>query len=158
MKMQNNVHLLRFLIEIRHHNDEVTIGFVFTEQAQDIPAMMEQAHYFFPIELLNGETIYLAKKDIKAFKIVDVVKDIHHNIWSFDPYLVLGITSDISEADLHKHYIELLKTVHPDVIDIHHLNPAFKVLATDMTRRIMSAFEFVRSEISLKKYQQGDAL
>lgn len=153
---QQPLNLLRFLIEIRHQNDEMTVGFILADSLNDIPTIMEQANHFFLLELINGETIYLAKQDVKAFKVVNTQTDVQHHIWSFDPYTVLGVTESMNEQALQKHYIDMLKKVHPDVIDMHLLHPAFKTLATDMTRRIMSAFELVRSDISLKNYTQQE--
>jgi DnaJ-domain-containing protein 1 len=145
---------LRILVEIRHQNDEVTICFIFTDDNETIYDLMGNPHPFLCVELLDGEYIFIAKSDIRAFKICLNKKDSLYNIWSFDPYCVMQVEQNIDAAALQKQYIQLLKMTHPDVIDTQNLHPAFKILATDMTRRIMSAFEFIRSDISLAQYNE----
>ena len=140
---------LRILVEIRHKNDEVTLGFVFTEEEQDVYNLFNKKTLFLFVEYLNGEQVFIAKDDIRAFKICDTQNDENYKIWSFDPYTVLGVDTSVDSQSLQETYVALLKKTHPDVIDTDHIHPAFKGLATDMTRRIMSAFEFVRSELSV---------
>ncbi|MEM6603213.1 MAG: J domain-containing protein [Pseudomonadota bacterium] len=139
---------LRICVEIRHKNNDVTICFMFIDDEETVYDILNGSAEFILVELLNQEIIYIAKSDIKAFKMCDTDKDEIYNIWSFDPYAVLGVEASIDSQSLQERYISLLKKTHPDVIDTNHLHPAFKSLATDMTRRILSAFEFVRSELS----------
>ena len=145
---------LRILVEIRHKNDDVTLGFIYTDDDQNAYDLFNNKELFLFIEYLNGEQVFFAKDDIRAFKICDTKNDKNYNIWSFDPYVVLGVDTSITSQALEEVYVALLKKTHPDVIDTDHLHPAFKGLATDMTRRIMSAFEFVRSELSLMHHQE----
>jgi len=145
---------LRILVEIRHKNDDVTLGFVYIDDDQNAYDLFNDKAPFLFIEYLNGEQVFLSKDDIRAFKICDTKNDKNYNIWSFDPYVVLGVDTSINSQALEDVYVALLKKTHPDVIDTDHIHPAFKGLATDMTRRIMSAFEFVRSELSLMHHQE----
>lgn len=139
---------LRTLIEIRHKNDEITTCFVFPDEETSILNLLNDRNLFIVAELLSGETIFIAKDDIKAFKIPDTQSDATFSIWSFDPYTVLGVEPNIDARSLFAHYTELLKKTHPDVVNTKELHPAFRGLATDMTRRIISAFEFIRADIS----------
>lgn len=144
---------LRILIELRHQNNDVSIGFVYVDNQEDVLKIFTQKNTFIPFELLDNEFIFIALSDVRAFKIIPTQKSDLYNIWSFDPYVVMGVETDINSHDLQQKYISLLKQTHPDVIDTSSLHPAFKILATDMTRRIMSAFEFIRAELSLNNHR-----
>ena len=100
---------LRILVEIRHRNDEVTLGFVFTDEEETAYDLFNQKSPFLFVEYLNGEQVFLAKDDMRAFKICDTKKDEVNNIWSFDPYVVLGVETNVTSHGLQEAYVAMLK-------------------------------------------------
>ncbi len=56
-----------------------------------------------------------------------------------DPYTVLGIDRDASEADIKKAYRRLVSQYHPDKVS--HLGPEFRELAEQRFKQIQQAYE-----------------
>jgi hypothetical protein len=137
---------LKTPIEIQHLDGGVTFCFVFIDNPESLYQYMVSLQEFLPAMILSGDIIYISKSDIKAFRSFDAQKFEKEYIWSFDPYTVLGVDDDISLDSLHNHYIHLLKKTHPDIVSDKELHPVFKDLASDITRRIISAYEFIRAE------------
>ncbi len=137
---------LKTPIEIKHHNGSVTFCFIFPDNPDNLHQYVISCTEFLPIMLLSGEIVYIAKSDIKAFRSFDPKAQENGYIWSYDPYTVLGVSVDISLEELHERYIILLKQMHPDIVSDKGLHPVFKDLATDITRRLISAYEFIRAE------------
>ncbi len=137
---------LKTPIEVQHTNGNVTFCFVFIDSPDNLYPYIIATQEFLPVMILSGDIVYIAKSDIKAFRPFDPKKFDTGYVWSFDPYTVLGVDSDISLDNLHEHYIDLLKSVHPDIISEKNLHAVFKDLASDVTRRIISAYEFIRAE------------
>jgi hypothetical protein len=133
-------------IEIQHLDGTVTFCFIFIDNPESFYHYMVSIQDFLPVVILSGDIVYIAKSSIKAFRTFDLQKFEAGYIWSFDPYTILGVNHDISLEDLHNHYIDLLKQVHPDIVADKNLHSAFQDLALDMTRRIISAYEFIRTE------------
>jgi DnaJ-domain-containing protein 1 len=143
---------LKTPIEVQHTNGGVTFCFVFIDSPENLYSYIISTQEFLPVMILSGDIVYMAKSDIKAFRTFDPKKLEKGYVWSFDPYIVLGVDDDISLDDLHNHYIALLKNVHPDIISDKNLHSVFKDLASDVTRRIISAYEFIRAEKLSKGY------
>ncbi len=58
-----------------------------------------------------------------------------------DPYHVLGISRDATEAELNARYRQLLQVNHPD--KVAQLDPNIHAFATERSRRIIEAYELV---------------
>jgi|GEM_PF-4688681 len=140
-------------IEIQHLNGQVTLCFIRLDSPNNLYQYMASIKDFVPITILSNEMIYIAKSDVKAFRLLDKKKLETANIWSFDPYTVLSVERDVTIEELHEQYIALLKLTHPDIIDNKKIHDAFKDVASDITRRIINAYEFIRTE----KMSQEDA-
>lgn len=143
---------LKIPIEIQHVNSNVTFCFVFIDNPENLYSYILSVQEFLPVMILSGDIIYLAKSDIKAFRPFDAQKFDGGYVWSFDPYTVLGVKEDIELDDLHNHYIQLLRSVHPDIVSEKDLHIVFRDLAHDITRRIISAYEFIRAEKLAKEH------
>lgn len=133
-------------IEIQHFNGNTTFCFILLDEPQNLHSYIVNTQDFLPVLLLSGEMIYISKSDIRAFRALDVKEDKKEYIWSFDPYRVLGVDQDISLEALHTKYITLLKSIHPEIIEEKQIHPVFKDLASDLTRRVISAYEYIRAE------------
>lgn len=140
----------RILVEIKHHDNAVSIGYVFLSEEETLYQHFNKGLAFIELEIFSGEHIFIALPDIKAFKECDTQNDSVYNIWSFDPYKVMDVPQDIDKEALQAEYNKILQMIHPDIIENHHLHPAFKAIARDLTRRIISAFEFIHSEIYIQ--------
>jgi len=147
LKMTNfTLGKLKTPIEIQHVNGDVTFCFVFLDNPENLYAYVTSIKDFLPVMILSNDLMYIAKSDIKAFKMFSNEHSQKGYIWSFDPYIVMGVDPEISLKNLHTHYIGLLKQVHPDIIDDKKIHHVFKDIASDITRRIISAYEFIRAE------------
>ncbi len=144
---------LKTPIEVQHLNGGVTFCFVFIDSPESLYHYMVSVQNFLPVMILSGDIVYIAKSDIKAFRSFDNKQFQGEYIWSFDPYTVLGVATDISLEELHNHYIDLLKKVHPDIISEKNLHTVFQEFANDVTRRIISAYEFIRAEKLSRSYE-----
>lgn len=133
-------------IEIQHLDGTVTLCFVFVENPEYLYDYILSVSEFLPVMILSNEIVFIAKSSIKAFKTFDLQTADTGSVWSFDPYSVLGVDSDISLVDLHNHYINLLKQVHPDIVSDKGLHESFTSFAQDVTRRIISAYDIIRTE------------
>jgi preprotein translocase subunit Sec63 len=137
---------LKMPIEIQHLDGAVTFCFILIDNPESLYDYIVSVKEFLPVMILSGDVVYIAKSNIKAFRSFDLDKVETSYVWSFDPYTILGVDADISPEDLHNHYINLLKQVHPDIVGDKNLHSVFKELAIDITRRIISAYEFIRTE------------
>lgn len=64
-----------------------------------------------------------------------------------DPYQILGVRRDVTENELNLRYRQLLRMNHPD--KVAQLDPAIQAFATERARRIIEAFEHVRSRVAV---------
>ncbi len=67
-----------------------------------------------------------------------------------DPYEVLGITSDVSDADLKKAYRKLIREYHPDTLMSQGLPQEFIDLANDKMAAINAAYDQIEKTRGLK--------
>lgn len=137
---------IKVLIEIRHMNDSVTECFALTEADIGLQGRLNGAEKFIPVELLSGEVIFIAKSDIKAFKLCETETDEQRRLWSLDPYTILNVTADSSDEEVRETYFALLQKIHPDTVDLEKNHPVFRVFATEITRRVIGAFEYITGE------------
>lgn len=65
-----------------------------------------------------------------------------------DPYTVLGITREATEADIKKAYRKLIREYHPDTVEAK--DEAQKEQATKRFREIQEAYERICNERGIK--------
>ncbi|NEU15053.1 J domain-containing protein [Methylobacterium sp. BTF04] len=68
---------------------------------------------------------------------------------SDDPYKVLGVTRDVSEADLRKAYRKLAKKLHPD------LNPGNKK-AEEAFKKVATAYDLLNDPAKRAQFDRGE--
>jgi DnaJ like chaperone protein len=67
-------------------------------------------------------------------------------ITSSDPYDILGVTRDASDAEIHAAYRRAVASVHPDHIQSLGLPEEFVHLATRRAMAINSAYDKIKRE------------
>jgi len=64
-----------------------------------------------------------------------------HQTGAPSPYQVLGVSPDISQADLRRHWKELVRTHHPDQLIADGMPEEFIAAATDRLAQINAAYD-----------------
>ncbi len=62
-----------------------------------------------------------------------------------DPHAVLGVSPDIGEEELHRHYLKLVRANHPDRLQAQDVPESFLKVASERLARINAAYERIRA-------------
>ena len=68
----------------------------------------------------------------------------YENQEAFDPYKVLGVTSESSNEEIHKAYRNLANKYHPDKVS--HLGKEFIELANEKFTKIQKAYDIIKKQ------------
>ena len=74
------------------------------------------------------------------------IKEGHVGADKSDPYVVLGVARDVSEADLKSHYRKLIREHHPDTLIAQGVPQEFIDVANDKLAAINDAFDRIEQD------------
>ena len=95
---------------------------------------------FIPIEDMLGRVAIVSKADILDIVPLDA-RDSMAGLTSSDPYKVLGMTKENTDAEIRTSYNALIAGMHPDKVQAAGLHPSLVELANQQTQRIIVAFK-----------------
>ncbi len=140
-------HKIKIPVEIRHKNGYVTSCFALTDPDTGLHEWLNGSDLFFPVQTYFGETVFFAKSDISAFRPEpNRDEDEKNNILSLDPYKILDVTEESDDTEIREKYFALLQKIHPDTVDIEKNHKIFRIFATEVTRKVIGAFEYINGE------------
>lgn len=127
-------------VEISFNDGSVIQGMVFTPPKGRLIDVLNDERAFLPIETLEGVVLAVAKTTIKQVALPAVGTSVYHGT---DPYLILGVSADVSEAKLKEAYRKACLNNHPDRIKGFGLGNDFLELAAKNMVRINAAYSRV---------------
>jgi len=74
------------------------------------------------------------------------IKEGHVGADKSDPYVLLGVARDVSEADLKSHYRKLIREHHPDTLIAQGVPQEFIDIANDKLAAINDAYDRIENE------------
>ena len=130
-------------------NEEKNVGRVFNMARQDTAGYEEYAHGLFAIAMADGvlhpaEDIYLQNvASIFGFNEAAYarIRSYHAKDGEADPYQILGVSADISDAELKQAYRRLIRENHPDKVMAEGLPQEFVDVANDKLAKINAAYD-----------------
>lgn len=111
-------------------------------QSERLSDLMNDERKFLPFETSEGQVIMVRKSIIT--KVVQLDQHVDATIVS-DPFEILGVKREISDADLNQSYRALCAENHPDKLQSSGMSPHFMEMANSRMVRINDAYKRVRS-------------
>jgi hypothetical protein len=128
-------------------------------QGRSLTDILNGTLSFIEFEPFGGERIFLAKSALQAVKptnlpgVPNLAAALNEN-QAFDPYAILRIGRDAGVEDVHRAYLDLAKTYHPDRFAAVELPTEVKNYLAAMARRVNAAHDAVLSGLKKRAAQQ----
>lgn len=131
-------------VEVTLTDGSLCKGKLFVALGKSIADVLNGAGMFVEFEPYGGERGFLAKAQLANVKPIGVPKAPRldtraRDLDGFDPYAVLGIAAGASREDIHRAYVGLAKTYHPDRYAAAELPEEVRDYLAVMARRINAA-------------------
>jgi hypothetical protein len=121
--------------------------------------VLNSASSFMEFEPFGGERIFLAKSALQAIKptnlpgVPNLAAGLNEN-QAFDPYAILRIGRDAGAEDVHRAYLDLAKTYHPDRYATVDLPAEVQAYLAAMARRVNAAHDAVQETLKARAARQ----
>jgi hypothetical protein len=144
-KIDNAAQQMTVPAELTLDGGEVLKGRFVIAAARNIFDVLNGDAHFLEFETYQGERSLIARTTIKSVKLVSVSSANHlkgrmRETEAFDPYQVLGVTSDAAFDDIRAAYLRLSKIYHPDRFHGIDLPAEVRDYLSAMVRRINAAY------------------
>lgn len=151
-KIDNAAQQMTVPAELTLDGGEVLKGRFLIAAARSIFDVLNGDAHFLEFETYQGERSLIARATIKSVKLVSVSSANHlkgrmRETETFDPYQVLGLTSDAVFDDIRTAYLRLSKVYHPDRFHGIDLPPEVRDYLAAMVRRINAAYAALEAPV-----------
>jgi hypothetical protein len=131
-------------VEVTLTDGSLCKGKLFVSMGKTVADMLNSTGLFVEFEPYGGERSFLAKAQLANVKPIGIPKAPRldpraRDLDGFDPYAVLGIAAGASREDIHRAYVGLAKTYHPDRYAAAELPEEVREYLAIMARRINAA-------------------
>ncbi len=113
---------------------------------------LNNADQFLDVVTMDGDQMFISKRDVKTARLVDVPKVSQLNFYrrasdraTFDPYAVLKLEKGATADEIKQAYHKMTRTYHPDRLSGLDLPDEVHEYARTMQVRINLAYEQIGS-------------
>ena len=145
---RSGTHVNRCLVAVTHADGTTANFSVRLPLSGKINDALNNSDQFLDVITGDGEQLFIAKRDIRQLKLVDVPKLNQLNFYrrasdkgAFDPYQVLKVEKGARLDEIKQSYHRLAKLYHPDRIGGFELPDEVHEYARVMLVRINLAYE-----------------
>jgi DnaJ-class molecular chaperone len=131
------VHKTPVNVEITLTDGSMFHGMIFTTPKGRLIDVLNDERDFIPVGSPEGAVMAIAKTAIKQIALPAMDAPVYRGS---DPYLILGVPENVSEAKLKEAYHQLCRSNHPDRIKGMGLGSDFVELASQNMVRINNAY------------------
>ncbi len=114
--------------------------YMFVSPVERISDTLNDERDFLPFERPDGTFMMVAKTQIRRLTPIDSI----HHTESTDPYVLLGVEPDASDAAVKEAYHRAVSAVHPDRVHTLGLPPEFLEMATRRAALLNDAYRKIR--------------
>lgn len=125
-------------VEIERDDGTLLMGFVFISPQGRLSDLINDSRTFLPFESSSGKFSLLSKSSLLSVAPLNQEREIYEGN---DPFQVLGLSEEISLAELKRTYFKLCIDHHPDKVKGLGLPDEFVELANIRMARINEAFQ-----------------
>jgi DnaJ-class molecular chaperone len=134
------VHKTPISVEITLTDGSVFRGMIFTTPKGRLIDVLNDERDFIPVGNAEGAVMAIAKTAIKQIALPAMEAPVYRGS---DPYQILGVAENVSEAKLREAYHQLSLKNHPDRIRGFGLGSDFLELASQNMVRINNAYAHI---------------
>jgi hypothetical protein len=132
-------------VEITTEDGHELKGNLVVAIGRSLTEMLNGPASFVEFEPLRGERLFIAKSALQYVKPIHVVEapklgSEPRELGPFNPFTVLGVSSEASQEQVHAAYLNLAKTYHPDRYAAAELPLEVHDYLAAMSRRINAAY------------------
>lgn len=151
-KIDNAAQQMTVPAELTLDAGEVLKGRFLISATRSIFEVLNGDAHFFEFETYQGERSLISRTTIKFVKLVSVSSANHlkgrmRETETFDPYQVLGVTTDTAFDDIRAAYLRLSKVYHPDRFHGIDLPAEVRDYLAAMVRRINAAYSSLEAPV-----------
>lgn len=151
-KIDNAAQQMTVPAELTLEGGEVVRGRFVISSARNIFDVLNGDAHFLDFETYEGERQLIGRTTIKAVKLTAVPGANHlkgrvRETETFDPYQVLGVTTEAPFDEIRAAYLKLSKIYHPDRFHGVDLPGEVKEYLSAMVRRINAAYGVLEAPV-----------
>ena len=139
-------------VEITLESGDTLQGKFLAPPGRTLMELLNTGTPFVEFEPFGGERTFLAKSSLRLVKSLNMppnptLKAGGKDFDGFDPYAVLGITAGADKEEVHRAYLNLAKTYHPDRYAAADLPSEVTEYLAAMARRINAAHDTLEAAL-----------
>jgi hypothetical protein len=139
-------------VEITLEGGETLKGKFVAPPGRTLMELLNTGTPFVEFEPFGGERTFLAKAGFRLIKSLNMppnptLKTGGKDFDGFDPHAVLGIAAGAGKEEIHRAYLHLAKTYHPDRYAAAELPPEVIEYLAAMSRRINAAHDTLEAAL-----------
>jgi hypothetical protein len=146
-------------VEVDLADGQKLTGKVILPPGRSLPEVLNGAATFIEFQPVDGARTFIAKSALHSVTPSNVPAT--PDLWagptqgpSFDPYAILGVSSESSRDDVRDAYLKLAKLYHPDRYATADLPREVRDYLAVMVRRINAAHDSVQARMQKKAAKQ----
>jgi len=133
----------KVLVELELDGGTIMNGYLFVGQTQRLSDLMNDDRTFLPFEDMDGAITIFTKAMARRVKPVEKAHTAAASD-GIDPYVMLGVPQDATEAQLREAYYRKVQETHPDKLSNLGLSPELIKYAHERMSRINEAYNKIR--------------
>jgi len=133
----------KVLVELELDGGTIMNGYLFVGQTQRLSDLMNDDRTFLPFEDMDGAITIFTKAMARRVKPVEKAHTAAAGD-GVDPYVMLGVPQDATEAQLREAYYRRVQETHPDKLSNLGLSADLIKFAHDRMARINEAYNRIR--------------
>lgn len=118
------------------------LAYMFVSPVERVSDTLNDERDFLPFERPDGSVMMVAKTQIRKLTPLETVPQSD----SHDPYTLLGIEPNATDAQVKEAYHKAVSAVHPDRVHTLGLPPEFLEMATRRAAQLNDAYRKIRKQ------------
>jgi DnaJ like chaperone protein len=133
----------KLLVELELDSGDILNGYLFVGQTQRLSDLMNDDRTFLPFEALDGSITIFTKGMARRVKPVEKQQAAATDS-GVDPYSLLGVPSNATDAQLREAYHRKVQETHPDKLSNVGISAEIVKFAHERMARINEAYNKIR--------------
>jgi DnaJ like chaperone protein len=133
----------KLLVELELDSGDILNGYLFLGQTQRLSDLMNDDRTFLPFEALDGSITIFTKGMARRVKPVEKQQAAATDS-GVDPYSLLGVASNATDAQLREAYHRKVQETHPDKLSNVGVSAEIVKFAHERMARINEAYNKIR--------------
>ncbi len=134
----------KLLVELELDSGDMLNGYLFLGQTQRLSDLMNDDRTFLPFEALDGSITIFTKGMARRVKPVEKQQAAAATGDGADPYSLLGVPSNATDAQLREAYHRKVQETHPDKLSNVGISAEIVKFAHERMARINEAYNKIR--------------